>query len=162
MKVFVYMHSTYAWMFACVHTDTSVQYSTTVQHTHAPAYMYISAGRDTCILASSLAGQLALWFAHNTPTSGGNLHGRVNLGEIHRLQKMVDTRESELAMKNNLLLRQEEEMAEMKGQLEQLSLQVQRKEYEARSNGSRRSQLEQAERDLVRPTVIGSVAVGLT
>ena len=154
MKVFVYMHSTHA----CVHTDTSVHY------THA--HMHISAESASRMPASSLAGQLALWFAHNAPTGDGNLHSQVNLGEIHRLQKMVGTRESELAMKNNLLSRQEEEMVEMKGQLEQLSLQVQRKEYEARSNESRKSQLEQAERDLVCPTVIdissGTPSVGLT
>ena len=62
---------------------------------------------------------------------------------------MVHTRESELAMKNDLLSRQEEEISEMRKHLEELLHQVDQKEHERRSDFSRKRQLEQAEKDLV-------------
>ena len=62
---------------------------------------------------------------------------------------MVHTRESELAMKNDLLSRQEEEISEMRKHLEELLHQVDQKEHERRSDLSRKRQLEQAEKDLV-------------
>jgi centrosomal protein CEP72 len=73
----------------------------------------------------------------------------MSLEELQRLQEMVHTRESELAMKNDLLSRQEEEISEMRKHLEELLHQVDQKEHERRSDLSRKRQLEQAEKDLM-------------
>lgn len=98
---------------------------------------------------SELQRELAQWFTHNIQGSDTPLYTQMSLEELQRLQEMVHTRESELAMKNDLLSQQEEEISEMRKHLEELLHQVDQKEHERRSDLSRKRQLEQAEKDLM-------------
>lgn len=111
-----------------MHFATSVSHCTTVlMYVHCPT------------------GELAHWFSSSQALS----QPRYELEQLSELQGVLRRRESELAMKEDLLARKEEELVAMVAQLEEQSGRAQRLEHERSSEERRRCKLEQAEKDLV-------------
>lgn len=90
-------------------------------------------------------GELAHWFSSTQALP----QPRYELEQLSELQRVLHSRESELAMKEDLLARKEEELVAVVTQLEEQSGRAQQLELERTSEERRRRKLEQAERDLV-------------
>lgn len=93
-----------------------------------------------CSFVCVPAGELAHWFSLNQALS----QPWYELEQLSELQQVLHSREKELAMKEDLLARKEEELVAMVTQLEEQSGRAQQLEHERR-----RHKLEQAEQDLV-------------
>ena len=90
-------------------------------------------------------GELAHWFSSTQALP----QPRYELEQLSELQRVLHSRESELAMKEDILVQKEEELVAMATQLEEQSVRTQQLALERTNEERRRRKLEQAERDLV-------------
>ena len=90
------------------------------------------------------------WLKSHQENIVRNEYLRYDMHTLDELKKVVNVRESELAMKEDLLANQEKEIFALRTQMEDQIAQLERSEYERSSEQARRRQLEEAEKDLVR------------
>ena len=90
------------------------------------------------------------WLKSHQENIVRNEYLRYDMHTLDELKKVVNVRESELAMKEDLLANQEKEIFALRTQMEDQIAQLERSEYERSSEQARRRQLEEAEKDIVR------------